>query len=126
LINSDAMGAHGFRLQIRSLRGTYCKVTVKTTRKIRDFFASIEAIRDMWQRKRGAIPNRQFVYWKKGKRGSDSIRDLELIPFPVTYDYHNLYPSELKQAMRLSNKLKRSITNRRGGNHGQKHNARSK
>jgi hypothetical protein len=119
LINSDAMGSTGFGLQVRSVRcasgsGKVENVTVKTARKIRDFFRSIVAIRQIWEEKHGhPIPNQYFVYWKKGRRGSDLVRDLECRPFHVGFNFYNLYPPEMKKAMRLANKLKRTLRNRR-------------
>jgi hypothetical protein len=107
LISQHGMGAATVGLQIRSLNGKIPTVTVKTAVKIRDFFAEIEGIRRAWQERRGAIPRGHFVYWKRSKR-SCRIQELELQPFARTYNYNYIYPPELKEVMRLANKLKRT------------------
>jgi hypothetical protein len=112
LINRDAMKSAGCGLQIRSLDGETPNVTVKTALKIRTFFELVIAMRDVWQRERGAIPARHYVYWKR-RRGrpptKPTIARLELRPFARTYDRTYVYPQELKDVISIARQLKKQI-----------------
>lgn len=115
LINCDAIGARTAGLQIHALKGTTSAVAAKTAIKVRDYFAKIVAIRDVWKKRRGRIPLRHFVYWKKGRSG-ESIRSLELRPFAVSYDYHYRFTPDLKDAIRLANQLQKTYRQRKKSN----------
>lgn len=112
LINRDGLRLESVGMQVLSLEGKTARVTVKTARKIRDFFSRIESIRALWQTRRGPIPRGYFVYWKTSQQDS-CLKQLELRPVSRVYKYHYLYPPELKAAIRLANQLKRAYRKRR-------------
>jgi hypothetical protein len=112
LINRDGLGLHSVGLQVHALCGKTGTVAVKTAVKIRDFFTKVETIRRLWEERQGPIPRGYFVYWKKDKR-SCSFNNLELQHVSRGYNYHYIYPPELKAAIHLTNKLKRTYRKRR-------------
>jgi hypothetical protein len=125
LINRDALGLQGAGLQIHSLKGKTGTVTVKSAVKIRDFFARVETIRRLWVQAHGPIPRGQYVYWKKG-RSRCTLRVLELRPFSTGYNYHYLYPPNLKSAIKLSHQIKMRLSKgRRSDDKNEKHDGRS-
>jgi hypothetical protein len=112
LINHEALGNGSDGLQTHAVRGTgRFVVMVKTAIRIRDFFDQILAIREFWQEKRGSIPRRHYVYWKKGTYGT-TIRSLELRPFARSHDFHYLFPPELREAIILTNRVKHAYRKR--------------
>ncbi|HLZ49253.1 MAG TPA: hypothetical protein VKP61_00745 [Candidatus Acidoferrum sp.] len=123
LIVHEALKNASDGLQIHAAHGKgKFVVMVRTAIRIRDFFDQVVAMRDFWQEKRGPIPRRHYVYWKEGSFGT-TIRSLELRPFSVTYDYHYLYPAELKEVMALTNRVKRAYRER--ARNAKKHDDRS-
>lgn len=120
LINRDGLNLQSVGMQVHSLRGKTGSVTVKTAIRIQNFFVRIEQIRSVWQKWRGPIPHKQYVYWKKN-HGSVRVRDLELRSLSRAYDYHYLYPPSLKSTIRMANRLKRVYRKRRSD---EKHNRR--
>jgi len=121
LINRDAFNLQTVGLQVHALEGKKETVLVKTAIRVRDFFARIEAIRQVWLSRRGSIPQGHFVYWKTQKHGC-RLNQLELRPVSTGYYFHHVYPPELKSAIRLANQLKRLC--RTKGRY-EKHNHRS-
>ena len=110
LISRDALGNKSVGLQIRALRGTLATTTVRTAVNIRDFYALIVEMRRVWQEGRGAIPKRQYVYWKSelGRRpAGPTANKLELRPFALTYDYNVIWPKELREVSALNNRLRK-------------------
>jgi hypothetical protein len=112
LINQDGLGLASGGMQIRALLGKATTVAAKTALKIQDFFARIEGIRELWERRRGPIPRRNYVYFKESKRNV-LLRDLELKSVSRAYSYHYIYPSDLKSAIRLTNEFKKTYRRRR-------------
>jgi hypothetical protein len=121
LISHEALGNRSGGLQIRSLRGKPMPVIARTAIRVRDFFAGIEALRAVWQARRGPIPRHQYVYWKDGTTGC-TVRQMELRPFAKAHDYHYRYSPELKEAIRLANQLKHTYREKAKN---EKHNRRS-
>jgi hypothetical protein len=121
LINRDGLKLETVGMQVHALRGKTGTVTAKTAVKIRDFFAKIEGIRQVWLSRCGPIPRGYFVYWKTAKHGH-RLRQLELRPVSRAYNYHYIYPPDLKSAITLANRLKRVYRSRRKD---EKHNGRS-
>jgi hypothetical protein len=111
LIAQDAL-AQKFSLQILAIRKDHPVVEAATARRVRDFYAAVVDIRDAWTAWRGPIPPRHYVYWKPGRRSS-RMKDLELRPFAVTYDYAYLYPQPLKDAIRATRQIKKTIKDRK-------------
>ena len=123
LITQEGLRNASGGLQIRAANGKgKFVVMVRTAISIRDFFEQVVAMRDFWEERRGPIPRRHYVYWKEGSYGT-TIRSLELRPFAVSYDYHHLYPAELKELMALTNRVKRTYIERT--RNAKKHNDRS-
>lgn len=109
LINRDGLGHENSGLQIGRARSP--TVTVKTAIKIRDFYAAVEAVRASWLRCR-EIPRGHYVYWKNSKP-SRRFGDIELRSVSAAYNYHYLYPPELRAAIKLSNQLRRTYREKR-------------
>jgi hypothetical protein len=106
LITRDALKNSSQGLQIRAVHGKgKFIVMVRTAIRIRDFFEQVEVMREFWEQRRGPIPRRRYVYWKENSFGT-TIRSLELRPFAVTHDYNYLFPAELKEVMRLTNRVR--------------------
>jgi hypothetical protein len=112
LINRDGLGLESGGMQIRAAAGKTSTVAVKTALKIRTFFSNVERIRELWTSRRGAIPKRQYVYWK-GRSNRFRLSDLELRPVGRAYSYHYIYPPELKSTIRLANEFKRAYRKRK-------------
>jgi hypothetical protein len=116
LINQDGLRGATPALQIHATKLRKSTCMVRTARRIRDYFARVEDIRDVWQAWRGTVPRRHYVYWKQG-RGTDSssLKDLELRRFAVTYDYIYRYPQALKDAMRAKRQIQLHIKDKSNG-----------
>lgn len=114
LISVDGLGNDAAALQVN--RSKSSNTTVRTAVNIKKFYELIEAMRAVWQKKQ-PIPARHYVYWKASRRGRrpaiPTMRWLELRPFAVTYDYHQLWPKELKQVSGLVTKLTKAYRERR-------------
>lgn len=110
LINQDGLGGKTPALQIHATKFRKPVVMVRTARRIRDYFARIEDIREAWQAWRGQIPRRHYVYWKPGRPHSSSrLKDLEVRRFAATYGYVYVYPQALKDAMRIRRQIRLHI-----------------
>ena len=103
LIARDALHVKGPSLQIG--RGNHEVVEVLTAKSIRDFVVRVIEAREKWVARHGPIPRRHYVYW--------SGRRLVLRQFHANYDYQHLYSTELKEAIRAANTLKRTIRRKR-------------
>jgi hypothetical protein len=113
LITRDGLGNLSIGLQVNSLTGKTSTTTVRTAVDIRNFHALIVAMRHAWEEKRGAIPPRHFVYWKKqrGKRPAvPTVERLDLRPSA----YNILWSKELKEVSSLNRKLKKALRESRG------------
>jgi hypothetical protein len=107
LINQHGLLGKTPALQIHATKWHTPTCMVRTARRIRDYFARVEDIRDAWHAWRGSIPRRHYVYWKQGRSTSSSrLKDLELRRFAVTYDYIYRYPQALKDAMRAKRQIR--------------------
>jgi hypothetical protein len=121
LINRDGLGLKSVGMQIRSLQGKTATVSVKNAVKIRDLFTRIATIRRVWEERHGPIPRGHFVYWKKGRRRC-TPEQLELRRVSRGYNFHYIYPPDLKAAILASNKLRRAYRKR---GRDEKHDGRS-
>ena len=110
LVTRDALGNRTAGLQIPALAGKTTTVRASTAVEIRDYFQKVERMREMWVQAHGPIPRRHYVSWKPGRHGM-RLTSLELRPFHVGYDYHNL-PQDLKELVLLKGKLKRAYRGR--------------
>ena len=111
-INRDGLSNISAELQILSLKGNSPVVTVRTALAVRDYFSRVEKMREIWFSLGRAIPPEHYVYWKRNRHGM-TVRSFELLQFPVTYDYANLYSKELKDAIRAKNQLIKALRHRR-------------
>lgn len=111
LITRDGLGNESMVLQVNQTVSR--TTTVRTAVCIRDFYNLVITMRCTWQKK-WPIPPRHYVYWKSGRRPEiPTIRSLVLRPFARSYDYHSLWPKELREVSRLKRQIRNQIRERR-------------
>lgn len=115
-VPKSLIGNHGlgqaFALQVPALKGATKNVYAKTACRIRDFFSALVAARALWERRRGPIPAGSYVYFKRRPMPEPRMKDIELRQIPVTFAV-NFYSPDLREVIRLKNKLKREIRAKR-------------
>lgn len=105
LIGREAFG-NKWTLQVHALQGRCATVKVSTALRVREFFRNLEALRTVWERRNGPIPRDRYVYWKEGSTGATALQ-MELREFTRGFDFHYRYPPELREAIQLTNLLKK-------------------